>query len=196
MSLLPPVRFQRFPYQIQTPQAVSQGIVGNPFDWQKYGAGEAVSLFVDWIINNDDHGEPLATEEFRNAIINLIMSTAEPNILYYKELGHHSHATALGFIIENKKFLFSAKEEMPVEQKKIDIWSTNHDKYANLSNVAIRSIDITPSIVSVVNEHFPQKESAKALDKLDNVTESRMINRILRLAPEGFDKFNSVEQLF
>ena len=87
-------------------------------------------------------------------------------------------------------------ETKSVEQKKIDIWSTNHDKYANLSNVAIRSIDITPSIVSVVNEHFPQKESAKALDKLDNVTESRMINRILRLAPEGFDKFNSVEQLF
>jgi hypothetical protein len=87
-----------------------RGIIGNPFDWQKYGTGKAVELFFDWVVNGDSHGEELATESFRDAIINRIKNTTTPNILYYKELGYHSHATAIGYIIEHKNELFAELE--------------------------------------------------------------------------------------
>jgi hypothetical protein len=55
-----------------TPQAVEKGIIGNPFNWQKYGAGKAVEMFYNWLVNGETYDEPLATEEFRNAIIGLL----------------------------------------------------------------------------------------------------------------------------
>ena len=83
-----------------TPQAVEKGIIGNPFDWQKYGAGKAVEMFYDWLVNNNNYDEPLATDEFRRAIIERIHSTPEDTpILYYKELGYPSHATVIGWAI-------------------------------------------------------------------------------------------------
>ena len=83
-----------------TPQAVEQGIIGNPFDWQKYGAGKAVEMFYDWLVNNNNYDEPLATDEFRRAIIERIHSAPEDTpVLYYKELGYPSHATVIGWAI-------------------------------------------------------------------------------------------------
>lgn len=88
-----------------TPEAVNDGIIGNPFDWQKYGNNESLQMFYDWLTTGNNFGEPLANNEFRNAIINKILNTSEPNILYYKELGQPSHATVLGYLIRNKKIL-------------------------------------------------------------------------------------------
>lgn len=83
-----------------TPQAVEKGIIGNPFDWQKYGAGKAVEMFYNWLVNGETYDEPLATEEFRNAIIGLLHTQPEDTpILYYKELGYPSHATVIGWAI-------------------------------------------------------------------------------------------------
>lgn len=83
-----------------TPQAVERGIIGNPFDWQKYGAGKAVEMFYDWLVNNNNYDEPLATDEFRRAIIERIHSAPEDTpVLYYKELGYPSHATVIGWAI-------------------------------------------------------------------------------------------------
>ena len=88
-----------------TPQMVEQGIIGNPFDWQKYGTEVCLKMFYDWLVNGNNYNEPLATEEFRQAIINKLLNTQTPNILYYKELDMPSHATVLGYLIINKQLI-------------------------------------------------------------------------------------------
>lgn len=98
-----------------TPQAVEKGIIGNPFDWQKYGAGKAVEMFYNWLVNGETYDEPLATEEFRNAIIGLLHTQPEDTpILYYKELGYPSHATVIGWAIN--KINQVRKEKIAREQ--------------------------------------------------------------------------------
>ena len=88
-----------------TPQMVEQGIIGNPFDWQKYGTEVCLKMFYDWLVNGNNYNEPLATKEFRQAIINKLLNTQTPNILYYKELNMPSHATVLGYLITNKQLI-------------------------------------------------------------------------------------------
>lgn len=88
-----------------TAENVNKNIIGNPFDWQKYGQGESLSMFYEWLTTGTNHGEVLATDEYRNAIINKLLSIDKPEILYYKELGHPSHATVLGYLIEHKELL-------------------------------------------------------------------------------------------
>lgn len=88
-----------------TAENVNKNIIGNPFDWQKYGQGESLSMFYEWLTTGTNHGEVLATDEYRNAIINKLLSINKPEILYYKELGHPSHATVLGYLIEHKELL-------------------------------------------------------------------------------------------
>lgn len=90
-----------------TAENVNKNIIGNPFDWQKYGQGESLSMFYEWLTTGTNHGEVLATDEYRNAIINKLLSIDKPEILYYKELGHPSHATVLGYLIEHKELLQS-----------------------------------------------------------------------------------------
>jgi hypothetical protein len=62
-------------------------------------------MFYEWLTTGTNHGEVLATDEYRNAIINKLLSINKPEILYYKELGHPSHATVLGYLIEHKELL-------------------------------------------------------------------------------------------
>ena len=86
-----------------TRQAVDKGIIGNPFDWQKYGTGDAVEMFYKWLTTGWNYGEPLATEDFRMAIIEKLIDTQESKdspILYYKELNRWSHATVIGYLRE------------------------------------------------------------------------------------------------
>lgn len=89
-----------------TAQSVQDGIVGNPFDWNKYGTEKAVSMFYTWLVKGTNFGEPLANEQFRQAVIQKILNS-EPDtpILYYKELGMPSHATVIGYLINNKQLL-------------------------------------------------------------------------------------------
>lgn len=75
-----------------------------------------------------------------------------------------------------------AKQEEESPKRYIDVWSTNRDRYANLSNVAVRPTEITPSISSVVNQEFPVGD---------------IIKSIIGIAQqEDVSKFNSVEQIF
>lgn len=88
-----------------TKETVQKGVIGNPFNWQKYGTNECIKMFYNWLTTGNNYNEPLATEEFRQAIINKILGTNTPNILYYKELNQPSHATVLGYLIQNKQLL-------------------------------------------------------------------------------------------
>lgn len=91
--------------KFNTAENVNNGIIGNPFDWQKYGQEQSLQMFYDWLTTGVNHDEALATDEYRNAIVNKLLSTDKPEILYYKELGHPSHATVLGYLIEHKELL-------------------------------------------------------------------------------------------
>lgn len=63
---------------------------------------------MDWLTTGDQQGESLANEEFRQAIIDKILTSApDTPILYYKDLGYMSHATIIGYLINNKELLFS-----------------------------------------------------------------------------------------
>lgn len=88
-----------------TKEAVQKGVIGNPFNWQRYGTNECIKMFYNWLTTGNNYNEPLATEEFRQAIINKILGTNTPNILYYKELNQPSYATVLGYLIQNKQLL-------------------------------------------------------------------------------------------
>ena len=91
-----------------TPEAVANGIIGNPFDWQKYGQGVAGDLFLDWLLTGNNHGEEKASSAFRNAIIEKIISSSEnTKVLYYTQPTEkiHSHAIILGYLIRNKELL-------------------------------------------------------------------------------------------
>lgn len=94
-----------------TKEAVQKGVIGNPFNWQRYGTNECIKMFYNWLTTGNNYNEPLATEEFRQAIINKILGTNIPNILYYKELNQPSHATVLGYLIQNKQLLNISQQQ-------------------------------------------------------------------------------------
>lgn len=91
--------------RFNTKQNVEDGIIGNPFDWRKYGTEKCLQMFADWLITGNNFGESLANGEYRSAIIDKLLSIDKPNILYYKELNMPSHATILGYLIEHKELL-------------------------------------------------------------------------------------------
>lgn len=93
-----------------TAENVNKSIIGNPFDWQKYGQEKSLQMFYEWLTTGVNYNEALATDEYRNAIINKLLSIDKPEVLYYKELGHPSHATVLGYLIEHKELLQSKSQ--------------------------------------------------------------------------------------
>ena len=101
-----------------TAKAVEEGVIGNPFDWQKYGEKESLQMFYDWLMTGNNFGEAKANETFRQAILKKIRNTKEPNILYYKEKDTPSHATLLGYLILHKELL--PKENAVVTNPKLD----------------------------------------------------------------------------
>lgn len=112
-----------------TAENVNKNIIGNPFDWQKYGQGESLSMFYEWLTIGTNHGEVLATDEYRNAIINKLLSINKPEILYYKELGHPSHATVLGYLIEHKELL---QPQSQVSTSVISSTTQTNDRSVNI----------------------------------------------------------------
>ena len=99
------VNFDRY----NTPEEAEAGRIGNPFSegqGQTNKGIDTVQKFFEWIITGNNFGETKATEEYRQAIINKILSTpANAPILYYKELGRPSHATILGYLINHKELI-------------------------------------------------------------------------------------------
>lgn len=92
-----------------TPEEVQAGRIGNPFSegiGQNNKGIHTVQKFFTWLVTGNNFGEAKATEEYRQAIINKILSSSENTpILYYKELGRPSHATILGYLIRHKNLL-------------------------------------------------------------------------------------------
>ena len=107
-----------------TPEEAQNGRIGNPFS---EGIGQAnkgedtVQKFFIWLTTGDNFGEAKATEEYRQAIIDRILSSSEDTpILYYKELGRPSHATVIGYLIRHKdllSFTSSRPEEETTEER-------------------------------------------------------------------------------
>ena len=94
-----------------TAENVNKNIIGNPFDWQKYGQEKSLQMFYEWLTTGVNYNEALATDEYRNAIINKLLSIDKPEVLYYKELGHPSYATVIGYLIEHKELLQPQSQE-------------------------------------------------------------------------------------
>ena len=94
-----------------SPETVKEGWIGNPFSTQNRGEN-TVQQFYDWIVTGNNFGNERATEEFRQAIIEKIKNTPEGSpILYYTELNRPSHATVIGYLVNNKQLLPQVKGE-------------------------------------------------------------------------------------
>ena len=86
-------------------EAVNEGWIGNPFSVKSFGP-KTVQQFYDWLVTGNNFGNERATEEFRRAVIDKILNTPENSqILYYTELGRPSHATVIGYLVNNKHLL-------------------------------------------------------------------------------------------
>jgi len=89
-------------------KTVEEGWIGNPFSVESKGK-DTVQKFYEWIVYGTNFEEPRANEDFRQAIREKILNTPEGSpVLYYTELGRPSHATVLGYLINNKQLLDNA----------------------------------------------------------------------------------------
>lgn len=131
-----------------TIEMAKAGAIGNPFNRHEYDIDIATQMFEDWLITGNNFGESLATEEYRQAIINKIKSIDTPNILYYKELNRPSHATVLGYLI-NHKDLLNNKENLVNLSENTTSQTKNNKKniYAN-SNGEIVLTDEQNTVVN------------------------------------------------
>ena len=89
-----------------SPEEAKAGRIGNPFS-ETSKDRNTVKSFLYWLLSGDSQGNPKATKEYRQAIIQKLLSIQTPNILYYKELGRPSHATILGYLIGHKELLLT-----------------------------------------------------------------------------------------
>lgn len=84
---------------------VQSGKIWNPFS-ENDNNPESVQKFYDWLVTGNNFGNEKATDEFRQAIIDKILSTPEGTpVFYYKELYRPSHATVIGYLINHKNLL-------------------------------------------------------------------------------------------
>lgn len=150
-----------------TAESVENGIIGNPFDWQVYGTNEAVKMFYDWLTTGNNFGEKLATPEFRTAVVNKLLSTETPNILYYKELNMPSHATVIGYLINNKQLL------------KKDVSNLNPTTVAQIQPVVQQESNLNESdIVNKINEKFKEWGTDRKIGKYDETEIKNAINYV------------------
>lgn len=140
-----------------TPQMVEQGIIGNPFDWQKYGTEVCLKMFYDWLVNGNNYNEPLATKEFRQAIINKLLNTQTPNILYYKELDMPSHATVLGYLITNKQ-LISPTQQSQTQKRQQGEKVSDKNTYKGKKKDKEPKIEFTNDTQKETYDNFVKKQ--------------------------------------
>ena len=89
-----------------TPSEANAGRIGNPFSEGGNFGPDTVQKFYEWIVTGNNFGNTKATEAYRQAIINKLLNTPNGSpVLYYKELNRVSHATVLGYLINNKQLL-------------------------------------------------------------------------------------------
>lgn len=171
--------------RFNTKQNVEEGIIGNPFDWRKYGTGKCLQMFADWLMTGNDFGENLANDEYRSAIINKLLSIDEPNILYYKELNKPSHATVLGYLIEHKELLQSAMQPIKTEktpknyQKYIDVIQKYFD--IGYTTGRIGKYD-AKQVIQKLHIHIDEDSYLFDAMKDNNLSETDLLNALYMLA--------------
>lgn len=133
------------PNTFNTAKSVNQGIIGNPFDFRKYGEAKSLQMFYNWLITGNNYGEKLANEEFRQAIRNKIINTKTANIAYYKEKNQPSHATVIGYLINNKHLLNNNNIEN-IQEDDFDKYLEAKDKAAANKNNIWSAKDIYSAI--------------------------------------------------
>ena len=171
--------------RFNTKQNVEEGIIGNPFDWRKYGTEKCLQMFADWLMTGNNFGESLATDEYRSAIINKLLSIDKPNIMNNKELNKPSHATILGYLIEHKELLQSTtqstktkktpknyQEYIDVIQKYFDIGYTTGRIGKNAANQVIQKLHI----------HVDEDSDLFDAMKKNNLSERDLLNALYMLA--------------
>lgn len=137
-----------------SPKEAEAGRIGNPFSegtGQINKGADTVEKFYTWLTTGNNFGEPKATEDYRQAIINKILSSPEGTpILYYKELGRPSHATIIGYLINHKELLStprtatSEERDIPyiVELKKLGRFPVPSTDIDNIKEVDKKRPDI------------------------------------------------------
>ena len=91
--------------QFNTVAEANAGRIGNPFSIDRRSA-DTVEQFFEWLVTGNNFGVDDANEQYRQAIVNKILNTPENSkILYYTELNRPSHATIIGYLINNKHLL-------------------------------------------------------------------------------------------
>lgn len=138
------VAYRINPNTFNTAKSVNQGIIGNPFDFRKYGEAKSLQMFYNWLITGNNYGEKLANEEFRQAIRNKIINTKTANIAYYKEKNQPSHATVIGYLINNKHLLNNNIEN--IQEDDFDKYLEAKDKAAANKNNIWSAKDIYSAI--------------------------------------------------
>lgn len=88
-----------------------QNAIGNPFNWTELGYETSHSQFISWLTTGNNFNNKNATEEYRQAIIDLMQKSKGQKILYYTELGKPSHATSLDYLI-NQYFISDEEKQM------------------------------------------------------------------------------------
>lgn len=132
-----------------SPAEVQQGRIGNPFSENSTGK-DTVQQFYEWLVTGNNFGNSKATEEFRQAIIAKILnSPSNTPILYYTELNRPSHATVIGYLIQNKHLLSNNTAGTVSQENKMRVWAGRNPENADLSNMYPR-----PFVLNYSNIHF------------------------------------------
>lgn len=117
---------------------------GNPFSHDPAGktqgliktetVQEAVEKYTDWVINSEDSRAKWIREQLKSGILK-----GKP-ILYYKELGEPSHATALDYLInkyswiEGKKDSFESRVEESLTKPRTNLPIIEPGRYVKYKN--------------------------------------------------------------
>jgi ribA/ribD-fused uncharacterized protein len=166
---------------------------GNPFSHDPAGKTqgliktntiqEAVEKYIEWILNDDFY-----TEDFNGVIYNNIQPERRnwikkqlqleilrnKPILYYKELGEPSHATALDYLINkydwNQPAQSQVSANLPGPETKINIYAGKGEN-AELSNFANRPFIYDDFKFNTVEGAFQAHKFSAAMPIQDNYKE-------------------------
>jgi len=113
--------------------------IGNPFDWQDFGVGQATKMFIDWIVTGNNYDVPKATDELRKDYIEKIKRSRKEKILYYAETGSPTHSTALDYLINKYNWtVFN-----PTSETSVDVSIETKDTKISSSNIVFKEFPVS-----------------------------------------------------
>ena len=128
--------------------------IGNPFNWQVYGTGTSLKMFIDWIITGNNYNDVNATKELRDTYLLKIQNSKNKKILYYSELNRPSHATALDYLIN--KYDWNKSDEGDTNLKEI---SKDYGIYQIETNPSKEHTEKIINLISPVVKNQAYKEN-------------------------------------